>query len=178
MAALTLSSPLSFAGSYAQIKLEPEWLTNAARLFSQPNNTQSSRYYDYSSDQQDRWERARLTKGQAQCYQCGGFGHTNTECRSNSSLLIAQVQIKIGLIRAIAITTAATEIDVIIAMTTNDEIIKGAMTREIVTGTLTETTTVEETIENKIIREETVPVLKISTEMVNNTTILTPAIAD
>ena len=99
--------------------------------------------------------------------------------QATAFLLIAQqVQIKIGLIRAIAITTAAIEIDVIIAMTTNDGIIKGAMTREIETGTLTETTTVEETIENKIFREQTVPVLKIATEMVDETTGLIPANAD
>ena len=103
----------------------------------------------------------------------------NPNAQATAFLLIAQhVQIKIGLIRAIAITTAAIEIDVSIAMTINDGIIKGAMTREIETGTLTETTTVEETIVNKICREETVPVQKIATEIVNNTTGLTPAIAD
>ena len=83
LAALTLSSSLSFAGRDAQIKQESEWRTNAASPFSQPNNTQSSRYYDYNSDQRDRWERARLTNGQTQCYQCGGFGHTKSECPSN-----------------------------------------------------------------------------------------------
>ena len=103
----------------------------------------------------------------------------NPNAQATAFLLIAQqVQIKIGLIHAIAITTAAIEIDVSIAMTTNDGIIKGAMTREIETGTLTETTTVEETIENKIFREETVPILKIATEMVDETTGRIPANAD
>ena len=54
LAALTLNSPLSFAGRDAQIKSEQKWRRNAARPFSQPNNTQSSRYYDNSSDQRDR----------------------------------------------------------------------------------------------------------------------------
>ena len=75
LAAQTLSIPLSFAGCDAQIKKEPEWRTNAVRVFSLPHNTQSSQYNDYSSDQRDRWERARLTNGLTQCYCCGGFGH-------------------------------------------------------------------------------------------------------
>ena len=43
--ALILNSSLSFDGRDPQIKPEPEWRTNATRSFSQPNNTQSNRYY-------------------------------------------------------------------------------------------------------------------------------------
>ena len=102
----------------------------------------------------------------------------NPNAQASASLLIAQVQIKIGLIHAIATTTSDIKIDVSIAMMTNDVIIRGAMIREIETGTLIETTTVEETIENKIIHEETVPVQKIATGMINDTTGLIPANAD
>ena len=99
----------------------------------------------------------------------------NPNARATAFILIAQVQIEIGLVHAIATTTADIKIDVIIAMMTNYEIIKGAMFREIETGTLIETAAVEKTIENKIIREETVPVLKIATEMIDETTGLIPA---
>ena len=103
----------------------------------------------------------------------------NPNVQATAFLLLAQqVQIKIGLIRVIAITTVAIEIDVSIAMTTNDGIIKNAITREIETNTLTKTTTVGETIENKILRKETVPVLKIATKMIEETTGLIPANAD
>ena len=102
----------------------------------------------------------------------------NPNSQATAFLLIAQVQIEIALVHAIATTTADIKIDGIIAMMTNDGIIKGAMIREIETGTLIETAAVEKTIENKIICEETVPVLKIATEMIDETKGLIFANAD
>ena len=102
----------------------------------------------------------------------------NPNAQATASFLIAHVQIKIGLIHTIATTTTEIKIDVSIAIMTNDVIIKGAMIREIETDTRIKTTTVEETIENKIINEEIVPVLKIATGIINYTTGLIPANAD
>ena len=106
------------------------------------------------------------------------FRTQNPNAQETAFLLIVQVQIEIGLIHAIATTTADIKIDVSIANMTNDGIIKGEIIREIETGTRIEKTTVKETIENKCIREETVPVLKNAIEMINETTGLIPANAE
>ena len=55
----------------------------------------------------------------------------NLNSQTTVTLLLAQIQIEISLIHAIATTNADIKIDVSIARLTNDGTIKGAMIREI-----------------------------------------------